>query len=122
IRAEGAGQTATFWGVTYPTLGVPEWAVTIMTGLLGLSGVALAALLVLYSRKERVRVPPIVLLPAVSQYVWFVLGPSRQSFAEFVPFFHSLQYLLIAWAMQMAERAESERVSANFLVGETVTW
>lgn len=122
IRAEGAGQKANFWGVAYDTLGVPEWAVTGVTVLLVLSGIALAVLLTLYARKEKRKIPPIVLLPAVSQYVWFVAGPSRQSFAEFVPFFHSLQYLLIAWAMQMAETARGERLTRSRLFGETLGW
>jgi hypothetical protein len=46
------------------------------------------------------RVPLIVLLPAFTQYIWFVATPAGQ-FGYMVPFFHSLQYLLIAWSVQL---------------------
>ena len=46
--------------------------------------------------------PPIVLLPAASQFVWFMPGMQTAAFYEFVPLFHSLQYLFIAWAMQIS--------------------
>src|SRR5262249_16551044 len=35
---------------------------------------------------------------------WFTLGNQLPGFNEFVPFFHGLQYLLIAWVMQLEER------------------
>jgi hypothetical protein len=51
-------------------------------------------------------VPPIVLLPAVTHFIWFVPGASLKSFWIVIPFFHSLQYLLIALVMQLKVRID----------------
>ena len=45
--------------------------------------------------------PPIVLLPALTHFIWFVPGASLKSFWIVIPFFHSIQYLLIALVMQL---------------------
>jgi len=51
-------------------------------------------------------VPWICLIPPISQLVWFNFakqgGPAV--FFLFVPAFHSLQYLFIAWITELAER------------------
>jgi hypothetical protein len=62
------------------------------------------------------------LLPAVAQFIWFVPGSMVASFQEFVPFFHSLQYLLIAWAMHLFERFESQRARGAFVLTESAKW
>jgi len=63
--------------------------------------------------------PPIVLVPAVAQFVWFVPGGSSLAFVEFVPFFHCLQYLLIAWSMQLKEKLDLQGAQAHEAVRET---
>ena len=49
------------------------------------------------------------LLPAATQFVWFGLGQRLPSFAEFIPAFHSVQYLLVAWSVQLKERLDEEQ-------------
>ena len=57
------------------------------------------------------------MLPAVAQAVWFVPvvpGRGRRNFVALVPFFHSLQYLLIAWGVQMKETLdEAQRATVG---------
>ncbi len=69
------------------------------------------------------RVPLIVLLPAFTQYIWFVATPAGQ-FGYMVPFFHSLQYLLIAWSVQLkvglAERKRDP--SVRYVWSESTRW
>jgi hypothetical protein len=46
------------------------------------------------------------------------------SYQEFVPFFHSLQYLLIAWSVQMKEKMDVNHVrpSWRYVLGESLRW
>lgn len=67
--------------------------------------------------------PAITLLPAVTQFSWFVVGWRVPAFYYFVPFFHSLQYLLIAWTLQMTERqAETQCKTTGFKWRESAYW
>src|SRR5207302_1845440 len=52
--------------------------------------------------------PPIVLLPALTHFIWFVPGAGLKSFWVVIPLFHSLQYLLIALVMQFKLRTDVE--------------
>lgn len=137
IRAELSAAGSQYYGIQYPGLGLPPWSVWVAQGVM-LSGAAIfAALLLLRWVRERRAPPAIVGLPALAQFTWFVAGSGYASFTEFVPFFHSLQYLLIAWSMQLSERlalggfAPSRRAvwresmrwgGLNFLGGAVLFW
>jgi hypothetical protein len=111
-------------GLSYPLFGVPSWLATgaqSMEILFGL-GVLLA-----FARRSTVAgrlTAPILLLPAVTQFVWFEAGSRIPAFNALVPFFHSLQYLFIAWAMQLRERKESlsTSIDGRFVRRETFRW
>ncbi|MGZ3713441.1 MAG: hypothetical protein ACXVBE_16875, partial [Bdellovibrionota bacterium] len=62
--------------------------------------------------------------PVVTQYVWFVFGSGLAAFQEFVPFFHSLQYILIAWSMELHVQAEKSpvRKPMRFLLTKSASW
>ncbi|HEX7901547.1 MAG TPA: hypothetical protein VF950_27555 [Planctomycetota bacterium] len=107
-----------------PSLRLPEWmswAALAAMHVLGLAALAAFARACLTARRLW---PPIILLPAVAQYVWFVAGSRLESFNLFVPFFHSLQYLLIAWAVQLKERRNSTLpwYLINVAVGALLFW
>ncbi len=86
----------------------------------------------------RVRLVPwvlvaIVLVPAAAQVVWFVYGFNVPSFYEFVPAFHGLQYLLVAWTMHARETSElgepgglgritAQWAAGNVVVGALLFW
>jgi hypothetical protein len=88
------------------------------------AGLAFLALAARWAWRNHRVVPPIVLLPAATQFVWFVQSSFWASFQEFVPFFHSLQYLLVAWSVQLKERMDVGRVrpSWRFVAGESLRW
>lgn len=103
IGAETWEGGAQWYGVHYPSLGLPRWTVDVVTwAMYGGLAVAISALVAQARRAEKTPAL-IMLLPAAAQYVWFVAGSSWLSFAEFVPLFHSLQYLLVAWSMHLQE-------------------
>jgi hypothetical protein len=118
---EGPG---TFYSVAYPTLGLPHWVPSLLRFWMWGCGAAVLLLFIAKSRKAGRIMPPIILLPAVTQFVWFGLGWKIPAFNEFVPFFHALQYLLIAWVMQMGEtlaaRAPADR--RRFVTLESLRW
>ena len=118
----GAG-VRDYAGLSQPKLDLAPW----VGNTLDLAAVALgvACLLCwLRPRAGRARLPLIVLLPALAQSVWFVLGRGVEAFQLLVPFFHSLEYLFIAWAVQLKERLAGGRFtpSPNFVRYETVRW
>jgi hypothetical protein len=124
VRAEVVQTTNTFHAVAYPTLGLPAISGQLVGWWVIATAVLFALVYLRWCRRAKRLVPPILLLPGVAQFVWFVPGGSVASFAEFVPLFHSLQYLLIAWAMQLKERLDENSIepSQRFLVTETGRW
>jgi hypothetical protein len=113
-----------FWGVTFPKMGIPEWVPTLFEVWMYGGGILFLALAIRWCWKERRLLPPIILLPAGAQYVWFVLGGRIEAYNHFVPFFHSLQYLLIAWSMQLKEKMDLRHIepSTTYVVKESVRW
>ena len=124
----GAGEND-FYGIKYLRLGVPDWLPWVFSVFMWVGGALLIARIVRWCRINKRLLPLIVLVPALTQYVWFVLSghafplaelvppflsPTVKSwtssqllpFVEFVPFFHCMQYLLIAWSMQLKEKLD----------------
>ncbi len=120
-----AGQgMSEYYGVPVPMLGLPIWVAQVLRVWMYLCGAAFLFFVVRWSVREKRLLPPIVLLPAVTQFVWFVAGSKVGSFNEFVPFFHSVQYLLIAWLMQLKEKLDSRSLepSRRYVLSESARW
>lgn len=93
----------TYYGVSYPTFGIPIEVVTVLWYWLAFSSVGLVASFIPHF-KNFGSFPPFVLILPATQCFWFLLGPRWPGFNEFVPALHSLQYIFIAWALQLTER------------------
>ncbi len=115
---------ASYYGIAYPGLGLPAWTVTAFSTLMYLGGAAFLVLAARWCLRERRWLPPVVLLPMLTQYVWFIPGNGWASFQEFVPFFHSLQYLLIAWSVQLKEKLDKDHLApgASYVLRESARW
>lgn len=113
-----------YHGIMYKTLGLPPILTQIALAGMVLSAAALAICLVRRCLIGRKMLPPIILLPALAQFLWFILGPKIPSFRVFVPFFHSTQYLLIAWVMQLKEVMDAKKASPSksFVFRESGRW
>jgi hypothetical protein len=128
--AESGTAQLQFYGINYSPLGLPTW----LAAGFRIWIILCAALLIAWVLKIRYREgrwpPAIVLLPAGTQFVWFVLGAGLPSFNEFVPFFHGLQYMLVAWLVQLKERQERQErwepggrnPSPRFVINESLRW
>jgi hypothetical protein len=128
-RSQLAGvKVQPFYGITsYPTLGLHSWVPDLLEVAMWVCGGVFVALMAWRAVRGRGLVPPIVLLPAIAQSAWFiglVPGANPLNFFFLVPFFHSLQYLLIAWGVQMKETLDERRAkpSRRFVLGETARW
>jgi hypothetical protein len=121
---ESAVTTQTFYSVHFPLLGIPEW---LGNACLVVMYAAMAAFLgwgLSWSISQRRVLPWILLVPGVAQLCWFILGAGTPGYREFVPFFHSLQYVLVAFVLQLKLRSEiAVQESSRFRVGrESLKW
>jgi hypothetical protein len=123
-RAEVDIKGSEYYGLQIPGLGIPPVVPVVFEVAMYLFGLLFAGLAVRWCVQNKRVLPPIVLLPAVAQYIWFLPGASYYSFVEFVPLFHSLQYMLIAWSMQMKEKMDQRKIqpSAGYVVSESTRW
>ena len=123
-RSESGAGALNYYGISYPTLRLPQF-VTVMAGhWVWMCGLVFLLLVVNWCVANRRVLPPIVLLPAGAQLLWFVVGAGDANFNAFVPFFHSLQYLLIAWSLHLKERMDTGGVepSRGFVARESLRW
>jgi hypothetical protein len=123
-RAETNLHGSEYYGIQYPGLGIPGWVPSLIEMLMYAGGATFLLLTVRQSIRDNRALPFIILLPALTQYVWFVPGGYLASFNEFVPFFHSMQYMLIAWSVQLKEKMDMQHIppSARYVRNETIRW
>ncbi|MGD8885167.1 MAG: hypothetical protein PVF34_06065, partial [Gammaproteobacteria bacterium] len=121
IRAETSREGFTFYGVKYPSMQIPHWIGTIAEYAMWLALAAFVATVIYWSYRNRRILPLIVILPAATQYLWFVQSVYIPSFQEFVPMLHSLQYILIAWGIQLKEKMDIRQIepSRKYVMSET---
>jgi len=123
MSAEVGTRTSQYYDIMYPSLNIPPLLAQLPWVLMYASAsvIVLAGVWRIANRKGFY--PLIVLLPLITQWTWFVIGWRCASFYYFVPMFHSLQYLLIAWAMQLGERkGELTKLLPRFTLKETFWW
>jgi hypothetical protein len=122
--AESGQGASQYYSIAVPLLGLPVWVATALRVWMVICAAGVLFFAIRWSVRSRRLLPPIVLLPAVTQFVWFVLGSKVASFNEFVPFFHSLQYMLIAWLMQLKEKLDTGGLepSRRYVLSESARW
>jgi hypothetical protein len=101
-----------FNGLSVPTFVFPDWFDRGAQAVMVVGGVLFCGYVLAWCVRERRLLPPIVLLPAATQFVWFVPGPVLPAFWLLIPAFHSLQYLLIALFVQL-ERSDRIRAATS---------
>jgi len=103
IRFQRSGSTD-FYGMSVSAFPLPDWMGAVVQAVMLTGALVFAGFTLVWCLEQKRLVPPIVLLPALTHFVWFVPGAGLKSFWIVIPFFHSLQYLLIALAMQLRVR------------------
>lgn len=117
---EGMGQ---YFGVNFPRFGLPMGFVDGVKAWLIISGIGFIVSFYPHLRRWKV-FPSLILILPLTQAFWFLLAPKWPGFQAFVPALHSLQYLFIAWMLQLSERHESTLVTGTrFRIEvETLRW
>ena len=124
LWSETSNRSLQYFGVTYPRFGVPVFFSYVAAAWCYAS---IAVFLYCLARGcARTRRPPplLYLLPGVTHYVWFFVAGPQDPWVQFVPFFHGLQYLLIAWAMQIKQDADRRGRAATpwFVALRSLRW
>jgi hypothetical protein len=104
-----SGGFTDFYGMSVPAFPLPDWMDAAAQAVMWTGALVFAGFVLIWCLEQKRPMPPIVLLPALTHFVWFVPGASLKSFWIVVPFFHSLQYLLIALVMQLKVRIDVVR-------------
>ncbi len=123
-RSETGAGTFAYYGISYPTLRLPQYVGILAGYAMWMCGLLFLLMVVNWCVTNRRVLPPVVLLPAASQLLWFVIGSSDANFNAFVPFFHSLQYMLIAWSMHLKEKMDTQGIepSRRYVARESLRW
>jgi hypothetical protein len=125
LRADVGTTGYEYYGVQVPGFGLPAWVPTVAEAWMYTCGLVFLVLVVRTALAERNGPPLMYFVPALTQYTWFVLAGygTTPGFAEFVPF-HSLQYLLIAWAMQLKEKSDRDQIpgTSTYVALESLRW
>lgn len=90
-----------FSSIPYPLLGLPKWVPTFFNTGTHIIAAFLIFTAIKYKLREKKNIPWIVALPLLVQYLWFVYAADLVAFQLFISSLHGLQYLLIAWCVQM---------------------
>jgi hypothetical protein len=101
-----SGGFTNFYGMSVPAFPLPDWMDAATQAVMWTGALVFAGFAFIWCLEQKRLMPPIVLLPALAHFVWFVPGASLKSFWIVIPFFHSLQYLLIALVMQLRVRID----------------
>ncbi len=123
LRASKPGQ-GLFYDIPFPSLNLPPHVALTIHVLMWICAAVFLILIGRWCYREKRILPPIILLPAVAQYFWFVKAMDLNSFIELVPFFHGMQYLLIAWAMQLKEKMDEQHIAPSwgYVRWESLRW
>lgn len=123
-RSETAAGTYSYYGISYPTFRLPQYAAILAGYGMWMCGALFLVFVVYWCAANRRVLPPVVLLPAASQLLWFVVGSGDPNFNALVPFFHSLQYMLIAWSMHLKEKMDTQGIepSRRYVARESLRW
>jgi hypothetical protein len=124
INWESRAASGTVFGITFPTLALPAWSAEAAEIAMAVAALAFLGFALRWSLANRRMLPPILLVPALAQYFWFVPGSSPEAYLVFTPLFHSLQYLLIAWAMQVKQKMDREGIAPSwrYVRSASVSW
>jgi hypothetical protein len=133
IRLEIGDQTQEYYSMDIPSLGLPEWRfpgreqfllVDVANAAMWLAAIVFIGFVMVRWLRRGERPPTILFVPLVAQYCWFIGSLSRPGYFEFVPFFHSLQYLFIAWAVRLKGTLDRGAAAPGrrFVISESLFW
>lgn len=124
ILAAEAYPNIPYYGMLLPTFGLPPGLFPIYKLFMLATGALSVVLLLRNAWRNHRRIPLLIVVPPLAQYAWFVGGAGVAGFQEFVPAYHSLQYLLIAWVINLKDRVDEGQIQRTLPAVrlETLRW
>ena len=128
LRAEEhITRTERLFGSAFYTVNLPDWVQWPLLVFLITCALGFFILMTRQSREKGLRFAPfMVFVPAIAHFIWFAFSLQLGAFAfiALVPLFHSLQYLYIAWAVQLREKYAAMKTSPSFkdIKKESLGW
>ena len=118
------GNDIVFFGLSTPSFNLPGYLVDLSVLWMAVCALLLGFVVVRWTLRSGRLFPLIVLVPPAAQFIWFFAGASIEVFYAFLPFFHGLQYLFIAWVTQLKEVRDQTGAepSRRFVVLQTLRW
>lgn len=118
---------ALFFGVPYMYFDMPALLVSAVEAVTYAAGLIFIMFFFRACRRAGKMLPLFALMPMITHAFWFVLGYKFGLFifVMFIPLFHSIQYLLVAWSVHINSKLmqESEmRPGRKVVMSETVYW
>ena len=113
VQANIGSDKINFEGISYYTLGLPDYALTIAYGAVAATFSVTLLIMVRKYIQTGVRPATSSLICFASIYCWYLPLLNHPMFFYFIPFFHSMQYLLFVVALKrnQAEQATSQAVT-----------
>jgi hypothetical protein len=113
-----------FYGIPLLSIPFPTWFEIAVTGAMCIAAAVFIGFAVRWCLRRRQILPAIVFVPAIAQFTWFIVAGRSNLFYELVPMFHCLQYLYIAWTVQVGVTLGSEGAVRSWrsIGGVTLRW
>lgn len=121
-EVEAKGGTIWVFAIEFPLVQIPQWFAVAARWLANGLGVLVLGFAARWMWRAGRGIPLIVAVPVAAQYVWTSLGAATFSFQMLVPFFHGLQYLFVAWAMEMHRRSGEAAFGWRAVGERTLAW
>lgn len=115
FRFESKDAFYQFHGIQYPSFGLPTFLYPIAAGFTALVGLLLIFNFIKDSKSTARKVPWVAFVPLLAQAFWFVIAVNHRKYVEFVPAFHSLQYIFVSLMFQVSR-------GGGFSVQKTSKW
>lgn len=124
LPAVGGGDSAEFFAIRHAGYSLPTWTRDVALIVVVVSALVSTVTLFLWARREGRTVPTGVLVPLASHAVWFLFTDVSPWVVFAIPVAHSIQYLFVAWMMQLKENLDDTKSapSARNAVRESVRW
>ena len=124
LRAESLSQPTRYYDVAMPVLGLPPGLYALIANAMIAMALLGIILLLRAAWQQEKRVPLLMLVPVAAQFCWFMPGSYYEGFREFVPAYHSLQYLFIAWFMNLREKQVARGItpSVRYVTRQSLFW
>lgn len=119
IGGESLPWTNRLYDIHYQSLMIPRWLVFPTQTWCLFSGFIFLLCHQSASKKRGKHFPWIAYIPVISQFIWFIPGSNITAFYNFVPFFHSIQYLPFIWLLHMKDTVIDKTKNPKL---ETLRW